>query len=220
MAGDHIWHIHAHTSLILCPPRSIWLSAVDLQAVALYSTLKMTFGCMCQHSIFSRDMIKGPQDPQLRLVLNNRFKCCICLCSKKKCTWLFWSALFSIVNPGVCLHQWTPSSRWNSCYNSFVFCCSSFQKHIHHISFSCTFCNKGCLAYWSRFCCSSMAATIVMVNISMIMPFPLSFGPMAQSLWLILGCYSIPHHSQWSYTMSCANKWQSKADFMSFENQC
>jgi len=29
-----------------------------------------------------------------------------CLCSKK-CTWLFWLALFSIVNLGVRLHQWT-----------------------------------------------------------------------------------------------------------------
>lgn len=75
-------HMHSHNSGLL-----------PLQATTFY--MKMTFGCICQRSICSRIMKRS-----LRLSVWSSvwvINWSVCLCSKK-CTWLFWSALFSIVN--------------------------------------------------------------------------------------------------------------------------
>lgn len=95
-----------------------------------------------------------------------------CLCSKK-CTWLLLSALFSIVNSGVCPHQITSLD-----YMAATIALYFVTLHSRNINtsffFSCTFDNEGCLAYWSTFCCSYSAATIVMVTIGVILTFHFS----------------------------------------------
>lgn len=61
--------IYTHLSFSLLPV--VLDSAVPLQATILY--MKMTFGCICQHSICSHNTIKAPWGSLLGLSLSNLF---------------------------------------------------------------------------------------------------------------------------------------------------
>lgn len=96
----------------------------------------MTFGC-----------ILWKKKKSLRLLANSgveRMSSNVCLCSikkekkeknqEKKCTWLFESALFSIVSIG-CLSVHMNVEGSCGCYRSFMLCFSSFQTHGQSFSF-------------------------------------------------------------------------------------